>query len=507
MSATGVERPQDGGRFVDVRGEGRRGRAARGTLINTAFLIGLNALAVVRGFVVAGFVTLGDYGIWGMLIVAFTTLYGLVQIGVSDKYIQQDADDQERAFQQAFTLQLILSGTFVVVMWVAMPLFALAYGTWEILLPGWVLTAAMPASAFQTPIMTFYRRLDYMRQRRLQALDPVAAMVVSIALAAAGLGYWAFVIGTLCGAWLAAAAAVRASPYRLRWSYEKGTVREYRTFSAPLMFAGVCTAVMTLAPVLTAQRTLGAAAVGAMAVASSISQYSGKVDQLVNRTLYPVVCSVKERRELLQEAFLKTNRVGLLWAAPFGLGVALFASDLVHHVMGSRWAPAIPVIQAFAAIAVMNQIGFSWTSIFRALAMTRPLAVAALAMTVAVTGIAVPLMLVAGLEGYSVGMALAVACLVAVRLGYLRRLFPLRSIIVNTARGVAPALGAVAAIVAVRLAIDGGARTGAAAAAEVALYVALVTTITLLAERRLLAEFRGYLRRGRRAAAASPGPA
>ncbi len=41
---------------------------------------------------------------------AFTTLYGLVQIGVDDKYIQQDAADQEHAFQLAFTLQLILSG-------------------------------------------------------------------------------------------------------------------------------------------------------------------------------------------------------------------------------------------------------------------------------------------------------------------------------------------------------------------------------------------------------------
>ena len=50
------------------------------------------------------------------MIVVFTTLYGLVQIGVNDKYIQQDSEDQEAAFQLAFTLQLMLSGLFVLLM-------------------------------------------------------------------------------------------------------------------------------------------------------------------------------------------------------------------------------------------------------------------------------------------------------------------------------------------------------------------------------------------------------
>ena len=40
----------------------------------------------------------------------------------------------------------------------------------------------------------------------------------------AGLGYWSLVIGTICGAWAAAVAAVRASPYplRLRWRARGG---------------------------------------------------------------------------------------------------------------------------------------------------------------------------------------------------------------------------------------------------------------------------------------------
>ena len=252
----------------------KRSKAARGTVVNSAFLAGLNALAVVKGFAVAGFVTLADYGIWGLLVVAFMALYGIVQVGVNDKYIQQDHEDQEAAFQLAFTLQLALSLAFVVLIAACMPIYALAYGEWEILMPGWALALAMPATAFQSPLWTFYRRLDYLRQRRLQVFDPVVNIAVTLALAIAGFGYWSFVIGTICGAWAAAFAAVRASPYRLALRYEPGTVRDYASFSGPLMFQGACVAVIQLVPVLAAQRALGTAAVGALALASNISRYA-----------------------------------------------------------------------------------------------------------------------------------------------------------------------------------------------------------------------------------------
>ena len=496
-----VAGPVDTGRFDNSTGEGRRGRAARGTIINSAFLIGLNLLALFKGFAVAGFVSVSDYGVWGLVIVAFTTLYGLIQVGVNDKYIQQDHEDQEGAFQLAFTLQLMLSLAFMAVMVVAMPLFAAAYGTDEILYPGWALALAMPASAFQAPLWTFYRKLDYLRQRQLQVFDPVVGFVVTLGLAAAGMGVWSFVLGTIFGAWTAAAVAVRASPYKLRLRYERGTAREYASFSGPLMFQGLCLSVIGFGPAVVAQRSLGTAAVGAMAIANNISVYTRKVDEVVTNTLYPVICAVKDRVDLLREAFLKSNRMGMLWATPTGLGIVLFAPDLVHFVIGSRWEEAIPVIQAFGLIAVFNQIAFNWTAFFRAIGDTKPVAVGAAAMAVGVTVFAVPLVATEGLLGFAVGMALANAILVAVRLGYMRRLVPLAPMLVNVARGMLPALVALAITGLARLALWGGPRSEFQAAAELALFLGTALAVTLITERGLLTEFRGYLKRRPAAAA------
>ena len=47
------------------------------------------------------------------------------------------------------------------------------------------------------------------------------------------------------------------------------------------------------------------------------------------------MCAVADRTELLFETFVKSNRLALMWAMPSGLGLALFAPDLVASCSAS----------------------------------------------------------------------------------------------------------------------------------------------------------------------------
>lgn len=190
--------------------------AARGTLINSAFTVGLGALGLLKGFVLAGFLSRADYGIWGVLIVTLGTIVWLKQVGVGDKYVQQDEPDQELAFQKAFTLELAFTGILVLVLAAAVPVLVLIYGLPQLIAPSAVVAATLLVSAFQAPQWVYYRRMDFARQRALATIDPVVGFVTSIALAAAGAGYWAFVGGLAAGAFAASIAAIVQSPFRLR---------------------------------------------------------------------------------------------------------------------------------------------------------------------------------------------------------------------------------------------------------------------------------------------------
>ena len=191
MTATGTDPDAPAtvyeGRFA-LRGAGLRQLAARGTLVNGAFEIGVALLGVVQGFLVALFLTTRQYGLWGILAVSLGTLAWLKQVGIGDKYIQQNDPDQEAAFHRAFTMEVLANGVLAVLLLAAIPVIAVAYGRWDVVLPGMALVLVLPAVTLQAPLWVHYRRLDFVRQRTLQAIDPVTSLVVAVALAAAGAG-------------------------------------------------------------------------------------------------------------------------------------------------------------------------------------------------------------------------------------------------------------------------------------------------------------------------------
>jgi len=79
---------------------------------------------------------------------------------------------------------------------------------------------------------------------------------------------------------------------------------------------------------------------------------------------------------------------------------------------------------------------------------------------------------------------------VLVRLLYLARLFPAFAVLGHIARGLAPTLPAAAAVMGLRWA-----SASPGALAEIALFVAIATAVTLVLERALLREALGYLGR------------
>jgi O-antigen/teichoic acid export membrane protein len=475
-------------------GSGLRIRAARGTIVNAVFLTSVNSLALVRGFLVAGFLSTTQYGVWGVVLVVLATLQFLRQIGIGDKYIQQDEPDQALAFRKAMTFELGLAAVALVAGLVLVPVLAAIFGTPRIVVPALVALLVVPAYALQAPLWIFYREMDFVRQRRLQAIDPLLGFAIAVALLVAGAGYWALIVGIVVGAWAGALVSVRACPYELGLAFDRETLRAYASFSWPLVLAGGAAVVVGQGLLIVGEAKLGLGGVGIIALASVISQYSDRADQAITQTIYPTICAVKDRADLLYEAFVKSNRLALMWGAPFGFGLALFAEDLVQFAIGERWRPGVGLMQAIGIAVAVHQIGFNWDAFYRALGRTRPVGVAAGIAIVAFIGIALPLLAADGLRGLALATLLVEGVNFAVRMLYLRRLFPSFGFIRHTARALLPSLPAAAVVVGVRL-LAGEETTLLAALALLALYVLVTMAATALLERRLLREIVAYLRR------------
>jgi O-antigen/teichoic acid export membrane protein len=480
-----------------------RALAARGTLVNGTFLVLLSVVGLAKGIVVAALLSTTAYGTWGVLLTALGLVLWLKTIGIGDRYIQQDEADQDLAFRRAFGMELLAHGACLLVMVAAIPAVAAATGQPGIVAPGLVLALIVPASALQFPLRAFQRDMRWASQRTLQAFEPIAGFVVTVVLLALGAGIWAMVIGTVAGAWIAAVAALIACPHTRRPSFARGTVREYSSFSWPVLIYTGSAVVLGQALYLAGTRIVGLAGVGAIALAATVAQFTDRLDTVLTQTLYPVICSVRDRTDLLAESFVKSNRLTLMWGLPFGVAVTLFASDLVAYVIGEQWRYAVGLLQVVGLVAATHHIAFNWDAFYRARGETKPLAYAGLAAIALTLGLAIPAMAIGGLTGYALGMAVGQLVYTAVRAHLVKRLFPGFRMLRHAARAAAPTVPAAALVLLARVA-EPGPRRPWHALAEVGLYAATTLVATVVLERRLLTEVLGYLRRRAAPAPAAP---
>ena len=487
---------------VDPSIKSLRRHAASGTLINSGFQIGFAGLGAIQRIAVAAFLTREEFGLWGVILTILVTLAWLKNVGITDKYVQQSEPDQEAAFQKAFTLEAGISGLYFLLVLLVIPFYALAYDDTSIVIPAIVLALSVPLTVLEAPAWVAYRRMQYLRHRVLTGVSPLVSFVVTIATGAAGLGYWCLVVGILAGNVAGAAACVLSSPYPLRLRFERGTLREYASFSWPLLGGGLAHLVVIQGSLIAVNRVEGIAAIGSIGLAVSVVIFADRVDAIVSQTIYPAVCAVVDRFDVLYETFLKTNRIALMWAIPFSTGVALFAHDLIRYVLGERWLPAASLMAGLALVSGIGQLAFNWAVFMRALNRTRPLFVGALFDVSVFVVVSLPAILLFGLAGYAAGVAATTLAQLFVRGYYMRQIFPRFSMVAQLIRAVAPTVPAAAIVLGLRLGVPG--ESAARAAAELVLFALVAIACTYLRERTLIREMVGYVSRRARAA---PAPA
>jgi O-antigen/teichoic acid export membrane protein len=479
------------------RAELRR-RTLRGTLVTGGFLVLMDGLVLVQGLVVTRLLGPRQIGLYGVVSTTVISLIALKRVGIDEAFVQQDEADQQLEFQYAFTLELGLAVAMALIIVALAPLVAVVYREHE-LLPLMVSLAYLPlAFALQAPLWVFFRRMDFRRQRSLQAIQPVMGFLVTVPLAAwTGLGVWSIVIGGVAGYVVAVAAAVVVAPYRLALRFDRAVATRYLRFSAPILLTVLGAIVIAQGQVLAIKLHDGLAAAGFITLAVTLTRYIDRADQIVTATIYPAICAIQGQRRALQELYVKSNRATLMWVLPYAVGIVLFAPDLVNLVLGPSWRPAIVLLQGLALVGAITQLGFNWFSFFRAHGDTRPPAVEAAAGAAAFLGLALTGLLLDGFDGFVAGRIGAALVALAVRSVYVRRLLPdvrYRQLIGPT---LIPIALACAAALTLRLALWGGRRTLLQAIAELALFGAVYTVTAVHRERVLMSELLGAVRRGR----------
>jgi PST family polysaccharide transporter len=390
---------------------GLAGSASRGAVVT---LVGQGVRVVVQlsGIVVlARLLSPEDYGLFAIV----TVIIGFGEIfrdfGLSSAAIQARVlTDGQR--DNLFWLNTAIGGALAVLVCAASPLLAAAFDD-DRLMP---LAIALSATFLLNGISTQYRamharRLRFGRLAVSEIAGQLAGVVLGIAAAALGAGYWSLVVLQLSQLLVTQVLLVSTNAWLPGRPRRDESIRPFVSYGAQLIGSQLLNYVASNVDTLTIGARFGAVPAGWYNRAFQLVMMPLlQVQMPATRVALPVLSRLQDQRERFAD-FLLFGQVVLLSLIGTVFGVLIAqAPDVVHLALGPQWPEVVPLLRILLVAGFFQAAGYATYWVFLAKALTRTQFVYAL-----VTRPVVACLVVAGslwgvrgvAVGYAVGAALS----------------------------------------------------------------------------------------------------
>jgi O-antigen/teichoic acid export membrane protein len=318
---------------------------------------------LVVGVILARLLTRDAFGVAGMALViaAFVSLFADLNLGSA--LIQRDRlseADRSTTFWTTLGLGLLLAVAGAALSGQVADFF----GRPEV----GPLFAALSASfalaglcSTQNALLT--RELAFRSLQIRQIGATLAGAVTGVTLAVAGAGPWAIIGMTLAAEATSGIVLWGASPWRPRLIYSLASLRDTVRFGSKLFGASILSYLSLNGDNLLIGRFLGSVALGTYSVAYNLMSIPmSMLATPISQVAFPALSRLKSDRDRLRSAWLRGKRISSLFIAPAFIGLIVIAPDLVPAMFGSKWNPAIPVVQILCLGLVTQAIGtLNWT--------------------------------------------------------------------------------------------------------------------------------------------------
>ncbi|MBK8907802.1 MAG: lipopolysaccharide biosynthesis protein [Rhodospirillales bacterium] len=202
-------------------------------------------------------------------------------------------------------------------------------------------------------LVLFEKDMNFKKQFLVETASVFASAVVAITLGLLMRTYWPLIIGMVVASATRFALSYAMHPYRPRPSLFGW--RDTIGIGAWLLVSRICSFIESKAGDFAVGRLIGTAALGYFSIAFRLSDIATQsLMAPARRVLLPGYAKMANDPRLLQSSFLDVLSVMLIIGAPVGAGMALTAEPLVEVLLGSKWQPAVPLIQILGIFGIVT---------------------------------------------------------------------------------------------------------------------------------------------------------
>lgn len=319
-------------------------RVARGAAWIVAARFVMRAFGFVNTIVLARLLAPDDFGVVAVATAAMQLLNGLSDFGVSQAVIKFRGGGRA-ALDPLFSLSAARGALVASVLLAAAPLAAQFYGDERMF---WVFAgvALYPLlTGFINPAFyEFERDLDLSKEFISNAVNKLAGVLVSIAVAVAFRSYWAIILGLAASGATQLVLSYVMRPYRPRFAFA-GAGDVFR-FSGWLFGVSIVTALNNKLDMFIVARATNASETGLYSVGTQIAELpTSELAYPLARAIYPGLSALQGDPKRVTEAYLRGVEALAAIALPASFGFAFVASDLVPLLLGEKWSSAITVVE------------------------------------------------------------------------------------------------------------------------------------------------------------------
>ena len=351
----------------EERGLGRVAVAGAGW--QSISYVGGKLLVLVSTAILARLLTPSDFGLVALALVFVMYAEVVADLGVAQALIYLP---RRRSYADAaVVLSAVWSMTLVLVALVSAPAVASFFGRPDVTPIFRVLSLSLLLNGIgQVPDALLRRDLRFRTQIAGNLARAAVQGIASVALAVAGLGPWAIVLGQLAGeaAWaLVLWVLVDYRPRRGFHRLVRSDVKELVGYGAPAAGNALVLSLVFNVDYLIVGRRLGAQALGYYTLAFRIPQMLIiQVFYILSTVTFPLYARVRESSERLRSGYLLAVELQAAYGVIAGVALAVTAADLVPLVFGEGWAPSIVPLRALALYAMFRSLGIGGVDLLKA---------------------------------------------------------------------------------------------------------------------------------------------
>ncbi len=349
-------------------GESLSERVAHGGFWMFIFQMLDRTSGLIKSIILARLLAPNDFGLFGIAILALSTLDRFSLIDSHAPLIQKK-EDAESYFNIAWTIQALRALALAIILAIGAPLVGSFFGEPKAIMLVRVIAAGIFVQAFENiGVVCLRKDLEFRKFFSYQFSSTIANISVSIIAAFLLRSVWALIYGFLADRLTRLIVSYLIHPYRPRFSRDLKRGKEIFDFSKFLFLQSIVVFLLTQGDDAFVGKLLGATALGFYQFAYRLSNLPATgITHLISRVTFPAYSKIQDDKEKMKEGVKRTLNFISIISFPLAAGIFILAPEFTRVFLGNKWMPMIPAMQVMCIFGAMRSIADSFEPFYKAL--------------------------------------------------------------------------------------------------------------------------------------------